>query len=163
MEGETSPVLLLMVGLGNLESVQIGDETLHQVLRNVNEQKGTEQQRNLIWVDRSRKGERKYVASHVWGVRKGVPWMVCAVLCVLWGQENPIPGECATRHVLAVGMGLYGYIHPLSYLLPTSSHIHLPISRLVGVGLQAGCWTAHMAWGLDLSLVSLAPGWNQQN
>lgn len=48
MEGETSPVLLLMVGLGNLESVQIGDETLHQVLRNVNEQKGREQQRNLI-------------------------------------------------------------------------------------------------------------------
>lgn len=33
---------------GNLESVQIGDEVLHQFLKNVNEQKGREQQRNLI-------------------------------------------------------------------------------------------------------------------
>lgn len=48
MEEETSPVLLLMVGSGNLESVQIGDEVLHQFLKNVNEQKGREQQRNLI-------------------------------------------------------------------------------------------------------------------
>lgn len=37
---EMSPVLLLMVGSGNLKSVQIGDEALHQFLRNVNEQKG---------------------------------------------------------------------------------------------------------------------------
>lgn len=48
MDEETSPVLLLMVGSGNLESVQIGDEVLHQFLKNVNEQKGREQQRNLI-------------------------------------------------------------------------------------------------------------------
>lgn len=154
MEGETSPVLLLMVGSGNLESVQIGDETLHQVLRNVNEQKGREQQRNLIWVDGSRKGERKYVASHAGVLGKGYrEWCVlCSVSCE--DKTTLFLEECATRRVLAVGMGLYGYIHPLSYLLPANSHIHLPISRLVGVGLQAGCWTVHMAWGLDLCLWS---------
>lgn len=48
MEEETSPGLLLMVGSGNLESVQLGDEVLHSNFKEmVMNRRERKQQRNL--------------------------------------------------------------------------------------------------------------------
>lgn len=60
MEEVTSPVLLLIIGLGNLESVQIGDEVLHQFLRNVNEQKGKGAAKgpNMSWFELEGRDEK---------------------------------------------------------------------------------------------------------